>query len=356
MVLACRAGGGWLACAGFALLATLTFYTKLQSVLLLALCCFLGADRRTAMRRILLTAGLVLVMEGVLSQVGGGWLGRASGLGTYLGTPTHRPPAIGFIRQAWRLLLDLVETLSLAQQLMPWVLGLLVMTLVSPRTEGGRLIDSFWLWLATSLLTIAIPRRGFEHYFVFLIPMVVLFSARLLSNRSASSVRSGGLLKPPATALLRHSSRGALVLIAAILLVRGVTSAEGLRLRFDHTGRDLLQEPFISETAQRMLEAIPGGHTDLVVHGWDYRYYSALNRGSAGYELPFVVIGALSAQAYASTLLAQHPNYILDVVRHSGNVRDPALSLDQHPDWVSTIGPHYRKLREVDGLALYQRN
>jgi hypothetical protein len=116
-------------------------------------------------------------------------------------------------------------------------------------------------------------------------------------------------------------------------------------------------KPFaLSNETDKMRPLLNSEKNNFYVHGWDYRYYAYLNQGFPDeHHLHGVQINAQSPEAYLNGLLKTPPQYILDVVEHSGFIRGAGWRLDQKPAWAKTIARCYTAIFDEGGLRLYEQ-
>lgn len=324
------------------LLALLVFYTKLQAVLMLAatFCtCFTGRRR---WRLILLSAAVFCAVDLVLLYQGTGWLAELTGLGSYVqhGHGGAEYP-IGTLRWFYASISSPLSHISWVLRATFYFFPIAVSAIIAalamrPDRESANLM----LWVLVYLASVVIPGRAFDHYLLCFIPVAFLFSHLSLERLGMSAPKA----------------KIALAVMLGLVAIRFCSTIPDARSFRREQLVGIIPRQLISAeaTAVRDQHLIQPGDS-LYVHGWDFRYYSYFNKASNGPVLGFVQWGLQDSQEYIRDVIQAKPTFILDVVQHSGLVRDPALALEAKAAWSKSIKVAYQQVFNRNGLVIYRR-
>ncbi len=324
------------------LLALLVFYTKLQAVLMLAatFCtCFTGRRR---WRLILVSAAVLCAVDLVLLYHGTGWLAELTGLGSYVqhGHAGAVYP-IGTLRWFYASISGPLSRVSWMLRATLYFFPIAVCAIIAgfairPHPESANLM----LWVLVYVASVLIPGRPFDHYLLCFIPVAFLF-LHLSFERWVMSA---------------PKANTALAVMVGLVAIRFCSTIPDARSFGREQLLGVMPRQVISAEATAVREQYliqPGD--SLYVHGWDFRYYSYFNRASNGPVLGFVQWGLQERQDYIREVLHAKPTFILDVVQHSGLVRDPALALQNNAAWRKVIEVAYEPVFNRNGLVIYRR-
>ena len=323
------------------------FFTKIQSlpILLLCLYCFV-MPTQSKIRLIVLSMILGSAIEAMLFFHKGGLLFHLHGLAQYTYGETSN--SYDYFKQIPTRLAWVVNGSLQIFPMLIWIV--LSQIFMNGKQHSLNNISSFrfttfWLWYSVCLFTAFMPNNFFPHYFLFLIPCIVLFSANLTGNIWINNVQ----------AIFSKQYFITLIIAAIVLACLKVIHISPINKSLFNS--QSWYKPFVlSDQTNKVRLLLNSGGNDFYVHGWDYRYYAYLNQGFPGeHHLHSIQIKAQSPEAYLSGLLKTHPQYILDVVEHSGFIRGAGWRLDQHPAWAKTILRCYTSIFDESGLRLYER-
>jgi 4-amino-4-deoxy-L-arabinose transferase-like glycosyltransferase len=211
------------------------------------------------------------------------------------------------------------------------------------RADDGDTNTDLWLWLASGALSVAIGLRFFGHYYLQLVPPLVLLAAIALSRASARAVR----------------------FTIALALVSGLMfSAAGYFLK-----------PFGPEPQYRSVSRYIETHSDIddrvLVWGNVPEIYWASDRLPATRYLTTnsFLAGTQPGRSETGTpadldekmwkwfyrdLEAHPPRYIVDSA--PAEVRDADRSpISEFPRLRRYVRSHYHLIRTIDGFHLYER-
>jgi hypothetical protein len=330
-----------------ALLLLAAFFTKVQSLPILFLCiyCF-GMPAKSKGQLIAIGLLIGAIIEGFLYTHGGGLIYHFGELASY--TSGQSMGKMEYAKQVFSRLAWIVDGTVRFFPLLLWIalaqLFLGVNKQHSSNPTSFR-FSLFWVWYGICFLTAFLPNRFFPHYFLFFIPLVVLFSAdsaaRLLQLTSDTT----------------HSAKHYALIWVAIFALAILKMVQVLPMQQSLLSGKTFYTPFILSPQTEKVQTLLNTKGDnFYVHGWDYRYYGYLNKGFAGEpHLYSVQQHFQTPQAYLNDLLKLAPQYILDVVEHSGFIRGVNWRLTQHEAWAKTFVQCYNPIYDEAGLRLYER-
>lgn len=337
-----------------ALLILAAFFTKVQSLPILVLCiyCF-GMPTKSKGQLIALCLLIGAIIEGFLYTHGGGLIYHFTELAGY--TAGQSMGKIEYTKQIFSRLAWIADGTVRFFPMLLWIaLTQLFLGIAKPAASHANAFrfSLFWAWYGICFLTAFLPNRFFPHYFLFFIPLVVLFS-----TDSAARL----LQLSPST--LNHSAQRTIykskhyVIIIVILGLAIFKMVQVLPMQQSLLSSKNFYTPFVlSPQTEKVHTLLDAKGDNFYVHGWDYRYYSFLNKGFAGEpHLYSVQQHFQSPQAYLNDLFKLSPQYILDVVEHSGFIRGADWRLTQNAAWAKTFMQCYAPIYDEAGLRLYER-
>lgn len=202
-----------------------------------------------------------------------------------------------------------------------------------------KIEENIFLWFAFTLLTIAIPHRKFDHYILYYIPFLTLFFPKALICFKFYK------RKPPI--LLRT------IFILSVFLI--ATKSFIMVKKFNFITDDLSYiEKYIGSEARDIFPLICCNNSTLFVHGWDFRFYSFLNKSDTGHEVPLVFLNELSKKQYQEKLVEYSPDFIIDITSYSSLLKSPTYKLNSFLNDVNFIN-RYNIIYNKSGLLLYKR-
>ncbi|CAB4813608.1 unannotated protein [freshwater metagenome] len=329
-----------------ALLILVAFFTKVQSLPILILCIYCFAMPAKSKGQLITLCLLIgAIIEAILFYNGSGLLYHFQGLANY--TAGQSTGALTYLKQIPVRLAWIANGTVQFFPLLLWIvltqffLGIRNTSTPSISPNLFR-FSTFWLWYGVCFVTVFLPNRFFPHYFLFFIPMVVLFSgytARFLL-----------------TAPLKSHHTTILVICIAALTCFKTAQVLPLQKSLQETAK-ILYIPFaLSPQADKVRMLIGTKGDNFYVHGWDYRYFAYLNKGYYGQpHLYSVQQNFQSPESYLAQLMQAPPQYILDSVEHSGFIRGANWRLTQHPVWAPMMARCYVLSFDEAGLRLYER-
>jgi hypothetical protein len=327
------------------LVSFLILNTKMQSVIFLVMLLFWGTYKNGTfdILKLVSVAFIICVLDLILYFFDLGFIYRLLDMLTYTG--------IGSSDSAGDLSVVLFSIVDHYMSGLMWAINSIVIntpllafiviySLFTPKsTEGMILIQHPILWLLVLLVTMITPGKNFEHYSVYAI-FYTVFMAPIVLVDIGSRVTSD-LSKMIIPSLL-------LIIIYNVApSVFGTDSAEGRKKIFPSEK--------LSGQIPELLNIVSSTPGKLLVHGWDYRYYSIFSRGSFGMELPLVVSGIVPEERYFDSIDDENYRYIVDVVQASGLIGGIEHSLSHTTSYGQRILRDYQVIGAQNGVVLYEK-
>ncbi len=328
-------------------LCVLVIYTKIQSVVILALMLYEGLYKRNnKLHQLAVIAASLLFVEAIFYAHGIGLVRNALNLFHYV-TSAQRTADGGFSSAELvklilgnRFIYNIPWALKAAVESIPVFSFVLLSLFLSGEQSKLKLQYDWRLWLPAVFFTILASGRPFEHYILYLMLFVIVFSAPILAK--LSGVGSS-----------RNSNTAYLVVTLVFLVVAKVDTwliakESGLLWVREIPEYTLGKE---MDAVAEQLRRDPGR---FLVHGWDFQVYSYLNGWYDGLDLSWVKVGQADSIDYLNDILRKRYKYIIDVVGYSGIVDDASDKMSGSTIYAAVLSKHYRQLSDSNGLRLFR--
>jgi hypothetical protein len=320
--------------------SALTIYTKIQAfpVLGMLLLTHVGIKKENLRAWIAISVPILLA-EILLFENGLGLIRHISG---YLSYVNIAPGAMKGSVSRWYLAIVFMywafyRTLSMFPAIIFPILLLLLSTSYGKQTSGYQLKFSWVLWLFITLLVMVVPFHLHGHYALLAIIFMLVYTGPVLSN----------LPEPE----FKFSFKTALLTLLVVALVSG-------RIFYASSGLvnwGITDHFHWGKEADQVAEIVEKSPGTLLVHGWDYRFYSAMNSGiPTGKDISMVRLGFITSDDYLHDVLARHYKYIVDTVGYSGLENQPEREIKPDTQYGRTLYEYYNLVYDSNGLRLFQ--
>lgn len=315
-------------------LAILCIYTKLQSILILLFILNYGINSfRTKISIIF----IIIIFDLLLFNFNLGVTYNFSNMINYIQMQPHNKFSIEHIL----LKIDHINFVVVESYKLFVVMPFLSLAIIFSKNYN-KWYRAPWFLLFITLLTIYIPGRNFQHYFLFLMPFIVFYSGEAINS----------LLNGFENQKLSFLPSGALIFLLIFLNLNSFNLSLNKNISY-FENYNIINQSFIGKEAFEILPIFENDDGDLLVHGWDYRYYTLYKRGLPSRDLNNVIFGGLTKEDYIEYIKENHPKYIIDSTKYSGLIINQKLSLDYDNYFREFIDLNYRKIYDNRGLVLY---
>lgn len=330
------------------LLSVLIIYTKIQAIPILAL--LLAANLksiRSAKYLALMLIPLILGVEFFLYVKGAGIVYNLTTLFKYVsdGTLAGSSAPMGKF--------ELLASLQGRARHILWICNqailnfpevmFIVLCFVFSSWKDKDIFKDWRIWLIVTLFTMVLPGRQFEHYTLFAIPFILLFSADAIQivTSGRASLCDGNRVK------------GAIIsfVIFGILFFYKSLIAFPDRAYFDRNNAIIYgvlpNRPALSQVKQ-IINDNPGS---LFIHGWDYSVNIYMDAYSNRFEIPMLMARAISEKDYINAIEANQYKYILDITQYQGLIKGPEYWLNGKSHLASELNNHYKLIYSSNGKS-----
>jgi hypothetical protein len=218
---------------------------------------------------------------------------------------------------------------------------------VSPSEKN--ILKDWRIYLFVTFFTMVLPGRQFEHYTLFSIPFILLFSANAINI----------LQNDDGSARFRMHQVKKYVLTIFVLL-----SLFAYKSLIAFPGRDYFngKTSFIySELPKRealndvknILDKNPG---PTFIHGWDYSVNLYLDQYSNRFEIPMLMARAISENEYINKFESNQYKYILDITQYQGLIKGPEFWLNGKNNFAVGVKQNYELIYSSPNQANSQNS
>lgn len=322
-----------------ALISIAIVYTKIQAIPLLALLLLPRLQSWKNFKYLLIISiPLLLGLEVFLYAKGAGIFYNLATLYKYVsdGVVAGSNSVVGKIELLLSLQFRAKHILWICNQTIlnfPILIFIVIAFIFTSPSEKNILKD--WrIYLFTTIFTMILPGRQFEHYTLFSIPFILLFSANAinaLQNRDSDSH------------LKSHQVKKYLLTIFVLLSLFTYKSLISLPGRDYFNGEtsfiysSLPKRPALIEV-KKIIDANPGS---TFIHGWDYSVNLYLDQYSNRFEIPMLMARAISEKEYINAFEANQYKYILDITQYQGLIKGPEYWLNGKNNFAVGVNPNY---------------
>jgi hypothetical protein len=321
------------------LISTAIIYTKIQAIPLLALLLLPRLQSwRNFKHLLIISIPLLLGVEVFLYAKGAGIFYNLATLYKYVsdGAVAGSNTVVGKIEFLLALQVRAQHILWICNQTIlnfPILIFIVIAFVFSSLSEKSIFKD--WrIYLFVTIFTMILPGRQFEHYTMFSIPFILLFSASAIDTLRK---REG------------DSSLKRLQAIKFLLSIFVLLSLFAYKSLISFPGRDYFngKTSFIySELPKRealievkkILDENPGS---TFIHGWDYSVNLYLDQYSNRFEIPMLMARAISEKEYINAFESNQYKYILDITQYQGLIKGPEYWLHGKNNFSAGVNPNY---------------
>ena len=327
-----------------ALLTIFIVYTKLQAIPLLLLILGYGFWGKRGLKFFLITAAsLISCIDFVFYIKGAGILYNLTTLIKYVsdgalassgGTVGKVETLLSFHGRAKHFLWIMNQTILNFP-----LLAYIVITFIFSQQKYKNPFLNWKIWAFFTFFIMVLPGRQFEHYTLFAIPFVLIFSGRALCITQSIN------------ATLSSSVKRFKLPFLAIPLVFGLFLYKAL-LAFPERNYfngnpsviySALPERVALGEIKKILMNNPG---PTFIHGWDYSVNLYLDLYSNRFEMPMLMARAITEQEYINTIVKNNYKYIVDITQYQGLIKGPEYTLSGNSLVSKSLSAYYDLLYE----------
>lgn len=321
------------------LICIVTVYTKIQAIPLLALILLPSLNSwKNTKHLIYIVVPLVLTLEAFLYLKGAGIFYNLTTMFKYVadGAVAGSNAVVGKI--------DILLSLQLRAKHILWILNqailnfpviaFIVITFVFAGQSQKNLLKDWRIFLFITILTMILPGRQFEHYTLFSIPFILLYSAPAVAliqkQRPSLLVEKKWMIKAPLFV-------GVLLVLFVYKSLLAFPGREYFNKNASWIYSDLPKRIALSEVKE-IIDKNPG---PTFIHGWDYSVNIYLSQYSNRFEIPMLMARAISEKEYLSAFESKRYKYILDITQYQGLIKGPEYWLNGKNNFSSALSQNY---------------
>jgi len=316
----------------FAFLLLICLYIKIQSILLIFLILLLFINDLIFLRKLIYSLLIIFIgCELILTNFDIGLYANFMKYISYINVG-HNTPSEGN-------LIDIFKwEVYYGNYFYPFFIFIFIVAFFDIKSFK-KTNENIFLWLAITLLTIAIPHRKFDHYILYYIPFLILFLPKALVSFKFYA-------KTPPTTLL---------IVSLFTVFLAASKSYIMIKKFNFVTDDLHYiEKYVGPEARDIFSLVCCNNSKLFVHGWDYRFYTFFNKPDSGSEYPYLFVNTIDKNQYQNKLVVYSPEFIIDLTSHSGLIQSPFYKFNSFITDVNFINS-YKVIYNKNGLVLYQR-
>jgi len=321
-----------------ALLTLLVIYTKIQSIILLAIL-LVGfyKDRNDLLKALAVVFSGFILVEAILLFNGIGLLRNVSNMFAYAANPIMEKGAQAtsfslfdslvnnrfFVNFSWA-----VEKL---QRFVPLFGFVFIYYLLTSHKNGKKVFQDWRVWVLALFLTILIPGRQYEHYTLYGILFVIAMAGPMLHELNKIDKA-------------RHISYATLIVVLCFFTFNTVKLIRPLAETQLRIGPE-------AQTALQITQSTGGR---VYIHGWDSSLYSLFNGWADDISIFSVTSKHIDPTTYLDRLVAKRYEYIIDVVGYSGYLDDPAYKINRSTIYGFYLVDYYDLVFYKNGLGVFR--
>jgi hypothetical protein len=324
----------------------LVLNTKVQSIIFLGLLLIWGSYNKRIFEkyRFALVIFTVLSFDLILYLFDLGIVFRFSDMLGYSGLNNTQNSNVveQFLSVATHYLAGVGWAIDTSFHIAPLIVFIVCYSIFKPKLDDDSpLIESPLLWFFVLLITMITPGKYFQHYGVYAVFYSVFMFPKAAENLT-HFVRTPFRYSPVVLSIL-------LMLLIYKSIVGAYSPAIG-----EEENRIYPSET-LSYQVPAFLDIVSKEPGTLLVHGWDYRFYSIFSRGFFGMDLASVVVGSGSESQYFDAVETNSYKYIVDVTAASGWIRGSQHSISPATSYGRYFLPRYKVLARQNGFVLYEK-
>lgn len=205
------------------------------------------------------------------------------------------------------------------------------------------------IYLFVTFFTMALPGRQFEHYTLFSIPFILLFSANAINTLQDGD--SNARFK-------MHQVKKYLLTIFVLLSLFAYKSLIAFPGRDYFNGKtsfiysELPKREALNDV-KKILDKNPG---PTFIHGWDYSVNLYLDQYSNRFEIPMLMARAISEKQYINAFQSNQYKYILDITQYQGLIKGPEYWLNGKNNFAEGTKQNYELIYISSNQAASQNS
>jgi len=309
-----------------ALISIAIVYTKIQAIPLLALILLPRLQSWKNFKYLLIISiPLLLGLEVFLYAKGAGIFYNLATLYKYVsdGAVAGSNAVVGKIELLLSLQFRAKHILWICNQTIlnfP-ILIFIVIAFIFASPPEKNILKDWRIYLFVTFFTMVLPGRQFEHYTLFSIPFILLFSANAIN---ALQDRDGN------ARFKMHQVKKYLLTIFFLLSLFAYKSLIAFPGRDYFNGKtsfiysELPKREALNDV-KKILDKNPG---PTFIHGWDYSVNLYLDQYSNRFEIPMLMARAISENEYINAFESNQYKYILDITQYQGLIKGPEYWLN----------------------------
>lgn len=322
-----------------ALISIAIIYTKIQAIPLLALILLPRLKSWKNFRYlIIMSIPLTLGLELFLYAKGAGIFYNLATLYKYVsdGAVAGSNAVVGKIELLLSLQVRAKHILWICNQTIlnfP-ILIFIVIAFIFVSPSEKNILKDWRIYLFVTFFTMILPGRQFEHYTLFSIPFILLFSAYAIN--SLQNGEGDALLS-------RHPLKKYLLTIFVLLSLFAYKSLIAFPGRDYFNGKtsfiysELPKREALNDV-KKILDTNPG---PTFIHGWDYSVNLYLDQYSNRFEIPMLMARAISEKQYINAFESNQYKYILDITQYQGLIKGPEYWLNGKNNFAAGANQNY---------------
>lgn len=214
------------------------------------------------------------------------------------------------------------------------ILIFIIITFIFSPPSRENILKDWRVYLFVTFFTMILPGRQFEHYTLFSIPFILLFSANAINTLHIGN--NDIYLKS-------HRIEKYLITIFVLLTLFMYKSLIAFPGRDYFNGKtsfiysELPKRAALVEV-KKILDENPG---PTFIHGWDYSVNLYLEQYSNRFEIPMLMARAISETQYMKAFESDQYKYILDITQYQGLIKGPEYWLNGKNNFAAGVNLHY---------------